>query len=817
MKKLFRIKFFLLLVLSYGSASAQDINRVSFNNGWKFKLDTVNTYEATNINDASWRSLNLPHDWSIEGEFSPNHPATPGGGALPGGIGWYRKTFTVSATSKGKSVLLSFDGVYRNSEVFINGHSLGVRPNGYISFQYDLTPYLKFGRETNVLAVKVDNLRQPNSRWYSGSGIYRNVWLTTVNKVRVDNYGTFITTPNISAGFSTVNIVTKVRNQNATNQQITLKTTLFDAAGKPVGSTISKATIASDETLLNSPATPIKQSVKVNLPKLWSIENPYLYKAVSQVLVNGAVTDTYETKFGIRDFKFDAAKGFYLNGKPVKILGVCNHHDLGALGAAVNTRALERQLEILKAMGCNGIRTSHNPPAPELLDLCDKMGYIVMDEAFDMWAKQKSPYDYHLYWNEWHKKDLEDQVLRDRNHPSVFIWSVGNEISEQGGDAAKGDTSGRVIARELVNIVKALDTTRQITTANNEPGTHNNIIQSGAFDLIGYNYNHSSWKDFPTTWPGKKMIVTESTSALETRGYYDLVPFDTIRRWPKRWDIPFSNPNGSFTVSAYDNVSTPWGSTHEVSIKTLLNYDHVSGMYIWTGFDYLGEPTPYSWPARSSYFGIIDIAGFPKDVYYLYQSIFTSKPVLHLYPHWNWSVGDTVDIVSYYNNADEVELFLNGTSLGTQSKTGDDLHVKWRIPYQPGTLKAVSKKDGKIFLTREIKTAGAAAKIILKADRNKIKAHGKDLSFVTATVVDKNGITIPTADNSIQFTAKGAGFINAVDNGSPISHEPFKGSKHAALNGRALAILQSNGKAGSITLAATAEGLQSATVVVRVQ
>jgi beta-galactosidase len=484
------------------------------------------------------------------------------------------------------------------------------------------------------------------------------------------------------------------------------------------------------------------------------------------------------------------------------------------LGSAINTRALQRQLEILKAMGCNGIRTSHNPPAPELLDLCDKMGFIVMDEAFDMWAKQKSPFDYHLYWKEWHQKDLEDQVQRDRNHPAVFIWSVGNEIHEQWGDAAKGDTTGRVIARELVNIVKGLDNTREITAANNDVSTNNNIIQSGAFDMVGYNYNHGIWDKFQERWPGKKMIVTESTSALETRGQYDLVPVDTIRRWPKRWDIPFQNPNGGFTVSAYDNVSTPWGSTHEESIKALLKSDHVSGMYIWTGFDYLGEPTPYSWPARSSYFGIIDLAGFPKDVYYLYQSICTNKPVLHIYPHWNWQQGDTVDIVAYYNNADEVELFLNGKSLGVKSKTGDELHVSWRVPFTPGTLKAVSRKNGLTVLTKEVKTAGQAAKIILKADRDIINADGKDLCYITATIVDKDGVMVPTANNLIKFKISGEGFIAGVDSGDPVSHETFKGNQHTALNGLALAILQSNGKKGKITLTASADNLTTSTVTI---
>jgi beta-galactosidase len=659
----------------------------------------------------------------------------------------------------------------------------------------------------------VDNSKQPNSRWYSGSGIYRNVWLTTVNKLHVDQWGTFISTSNVSEKTSTVNINTEIKNQYSSNKAVILKTIIYDASGKQVATSSANTTV-NESTSENKNSNQINQSFKINNPKLWSIDLPYLYKAVSQIILYGKIVDTYETKFGIRHFNFDPDKGFFLNGKHVKILGVCDHHDLGALGSAINTRAIERQLQLLKAMGVNGIRTSHNPPAPELLALCDKMGFIVMDEAFDMWAKEKTKYDYHLDWKEWHKRDLEDQILRDRNHPSVFIWSVGNEIPEQGGDAAKGDTSGRVIARELVSIVKALDTTREIVTANDETGIYNNIIQSGAFDLIGYNYHHNEWAGFHKRWPGKKMIVTESTSALETRGYYDLVPFDSIRRWPEHSAKPFTNPMGGYTVSAYDNVSTPWGSTHEESVKALLKSDHVSGMFIWTGFDYLGEPTPFSWPARSSYFGIIDLAGFPKDVYYMYQSVFTTKPVLHIYPHWNWKKGDTVDVIGYYNNADEVELFLNNKSLGIRKKSGNDLHVKWAVPFEPGTLKAISRKKGKTVLVKEVKTAGAPAKIILKADRNNINADGKDLSFITATIVDKAGITVPDADNLIQFKISGSGFIAGVDSGDPVSHESFKGDKHTALNGLALAILQSDVKKGKIILTANTKGLEGASVIV---
>lgn len=811
----------LLFLIFFIQLHAQNKNRISFNEGWKFKLDSVHSYaNIVSFDEHSWRSITLPHDWSIEGVFSKENPATPEGGALPGGVGWYQKSFSIPAADKNKQVFIEFDGVYRNSEVYINGHLLGMRPNGYISFQYDITPYLNYDNNegkpvlSNMIAVKVDNSKQPNSRWYSGSGIYRNVWLTTVDKIHVDHYGTFITTPRVSENAATISIVTNLQNNYTTDKAVVLKTSVYDPKGNHIGTVSSRATVLNASKMVNVPFIPVTQSLTLNRPPLWSLDKPVLYKCVTEVMVDGNIADVYETKFGIRTFSFDTDKGFFLNGKSVKILGVCDHHDLGALGSAINTRALERQLELLKAMGCNGIRTSHNPPAPELLDLCDKMGFIVMDEAFDMWARQKTKYDYHLYWKEWHQKDLEDQILRDRNHPSIFIWSIGNEIPEQGGDPAKGDTTGRIIARELITIVKALDTTRPIVTANNNTGPRNNIILSGAFDLIGFNYSHNNWDKFQERLPGKKMIVTESTSALETRGFYDNVNSDTIRRWPRREPRPFKNPDSGYTVSAYDNVSTPWGSTHEESIKALKKSEHVSGMYIWTGFDYLGEPTPYTWPARSSYFGIIDLAGFPKDVYYLYQSEFTNDPVLHIYPHWNWKKGDTVDIISYYNKADEVELFLNGRSLGTRSKGKNELHVKWRIPFEAGTVKAVSKKDGKIILTKEIKTAGAPAAIILKADRNNIHADGKDLSFITATIVDKDGVTVPYADNLVQFKITGEGFIAGVDSGDPISHESFKSNQHTALSGLALAILQSNGKPGKITLTATGDGLAGKTITI---
>jgi len=792
-------------LLTLFATQAQSSNTSNFNNDWKFFLGDNAAASAVDFNDISWRALRLPHDWSIEMPFDSTSPTGVGGGALRGGIGWYRKTFFLPDAAKQQHTFIDFDGVYMNAEVFINGHSLGIRPNGYISFRYDLTPYLKYGKEKNLIAVKVNNLQQPNSRWYSGSGIYRNVWLVSANDVSVDHWGIFATTPLVSEKQATVKLEIQLANRSK-HQSAVVQTVLYDAASRP------KQT-QSSAVLLDGRQTKLSQQFVLSDPHLWSDKDPYLYKAVTQVLVNNKIVDEYTTTVGIRYFRFDTDKGFFLNGKPLKIIGVCQHHDLGCLGAAINTRALERQLEILKGMGINGIRTSHNPPALELLDLCDKMGFIVMDEAFDMWKKSKNQYDYHLAWDEWHKKDLEDQLLRDRNHPSVFIWSIGNEISEQWAGKEGKDTSGRTIARELAAIVRSLDTTRPLTAAFNNPWPSNEIYRSGALDLVGFNYSHKTYKDFPKNFPRQKMIATESVSALQTRGHYDM-PSDSIRRWPARWDKPVENANADLTCSAYENCSAPWGSTHEETIKELLKYDFVSGMYVWTGFDYLGEPTPYLFPARSSYFGIVDLAGFPKDAYYLYQSLFTDKDVLHVFPHWNWNPGQMVDVWAYYNHADEVELFLNGESLGSKKKTGDELHVWWRVPYKKGTLKAVSKKNGQVVLTKEIKTAGTPARILLTADRSTIKADGDDLSFVAATIVDAEGNMVPDANNLVHFSIEGEGMVAGTDNGHQTDLTSFQSLDRKAFNGLCLAVIRSKQKAGTIKLSATSTGLRNAEITV---
>ncbi len=803
MKKL--LSFFQIFLVSIWIITSCTVepprSRADFGENWKFHLGDIQGAENPDVNDSLWRTLNLPHDWSIEGAFSNDHPATVGGGALPGGIGWYRKTFLLNKNDKGKAIFIDFDGVYMNSRVWINGHLLGERPYGYISFRYDLTPFLHYGDSANVIAVKVDNSLQPNSRWYSGSGIYRNVWLVKTGKIHFDHWGIYIKTPEVTKESALVEITTRIRNESGKAEVITLINYLIDSHGKKVGS-------ASNDTLIHASETlELTQKIHVAHPELWSIETPTLYKVLSQIKDVKTVEDELTTNLGFRYFKFDIEKGFLLNGEQVKIKGVCNHHDLGCLGAAINIRALERQLEILQGMGCNAIRTSHNPPAPELLDLCDKMGFIVMDEAFDMWKISKTTFDYGRFWDEWYERDLRDFMLRDRNHPSVLIWSIGNEIMEQ------WDTSGIKMIQDIYHYAKAIDSTRPITTANNSPNPGNNLTIPMVVDLIGYNYAHLEYERFPELFPGEKFIATETTSALATRGHYDM-PSDSIRRWPIRWDIPFTGGNADNTISAYDHVSTPWGSTHEETWKIIKKYNYLSGMFIWTGFDYLGEPTPYGWPSRSSYFGIIDLAGFPKDSYYMYKSEWTDEPVLHVFPHWNWKKGDTVDIWAYFN-CEEVELFLNDESQGIKQKEGDELHVMWRLAFIPGTLKAIGRTDDKEVITQVIHTAGEPAKIRVTADRILILSDGDDLSFITVEILDTNGNLVPYADNLVNFDLTGDASIAGVDNGSQTSHEPFKANYRKAFNGKCLVVVQAGYKAGDILLTARSEGLETATITLK--
>ncbi len=776
-----------------------------FNQNWNFKLGDHPTAIQLDFNTADWRTLQLPHDWSIEGAFNKDNPTKQAQAFLPAGKGWYRKTFTLPVDWKNKNVSIEFDGVFKNSEVFINGHSLGMRPNGYISFAYELSQYLHFGNQENIIAVKVDNDAQPNSRWYTGSGIYRNVRLVASYNLHVAQWGTYVTTPEVSAEKAKVHLEVTIENKTNSEKEFQLVTSILDANNKVVANATSTEKIGAN---INEKKI---HNLNVNQPKLWDTENPNLYKIVTTLYENSKAVDNYETPLGFRFFNFDAEKGFSLNGVPTKILGVCLHHDNGALGAVENIHAVKRKLKILKEMGTNAIRMAHNPHSLEMMQLCDEMGFIVQDEFTDVWKKKKVTNDYHKDWDAWHKQDLEDFIKRDRNHPSVIMWSIGNEIREQ------FDSTGISITRELAQIVKSLDTTRPVTSALTENVIEKNFIyQSGALDLLGFNYKHEDYKDFPVRFKGQKILASESVSALETRGHYDF-PSDGIKAWPPKHGAPFDG-NADWTVTAFDQVQSYWGTTHEANWKTIKKQDFMAGTFIWTGFDYLGEPDPYPFPARSSYFGIVDLAGFPKDVYYMYQSEWTTQPVLHIFPHWNWTAGQEVDVWAYYNNADEVELFLNGKSLGKKAKQNDDLHISWRVKFEPGTIKAISRKDGKVVLEKEIHTAGEASKIDLKADKVTIKNDTYDLIYVTVSITDTVGNLVPNANHKIDFEVTGGGKLVGLDNGYQASLDSFKASSYKVYNGKCIAIIQSNGKKENIQLkATTGNGIAASSVDIKVE
>jgi len=805
-------------------AFAGNAARESLNAAWRFALNPVGDQASPGIDDSSWRLLDLPHDWAIEGDFSKDNPSGTGGGALPGGVGWYRRTLDIGDIKPGEQIWIDFDGAYMNSSVYVNGHLLGTRPYGYASFSYDLTPWLHKGK--NTIAVKVDNSEQPNSRWYSGCGIYRNVWLRRLSPVHIPLWGQFVEPRDIKNNSAALRVTTDLVNASGAPSRAVVAIRVLDRAGQVLASASKPVTVADSAVVV--------QNLKVKGIDLWSPENPALYSVVTDVSVGGKVVDTNVETTGFRNIAFDADKGFFLNGKNIKINGVCLHHDAGALGAVVNRRAIERQLQIMKEMGANAIRSSHNPPAPELLRLCDSLGLMVMDETFDMWRKKKTDNDYARHFNAWHERDLRDLVVRDRNHPSIVMWSIGNEVLEQWSQADADTLSleqanlilnfghgkemlaaenaemsvNSLLTIKLADMVRELDSSRPVTAGCNEPDPGNHLFRSGALDIIGYNYHDDNFKDVPKNFPGKPFVITESVSGLMTRGYYRM-PSDSMYVWPVRWDIPFEDP--TFACSSYDNCHVPWGNTHEGTMKHVRDNDFIMGQFVWTGFDYIGEPTPFGWPARSSYFGIVDLAGFPKDVYYMYQSQWRPDvDVLHLFPHWNWNPGDTVDMWAYYNNADEVELFVNGRSQGVRHPDPDTLHASWRVTFEPGVVEAVSRRDGKEVKRTSVRTAGDPYAVRLNPDRKVIKATGKDLSYVTAEIVDRDGNVCPTANNGIEFIVTGPGRNVGVDNGCQTSLERFKSDHRNAFNGKALIIIESTPTPGDITVQAVSQGLQSA-------
>jgi beta-galactosidase len=817
-------------------------------------------YVSPTFNDSSWRQIDLPHDFGIEGPFQPNGDG--GTGKLPYyGVAWYRKHLSLPASDAGKQIVLEVDGSMSYTTVWCNGRIVGGWPYGYSSWQLDLTPYVKPGQD-NVLAFRLDNPAR-SSRWYPGGGIYRSVWLTRTSPVHVAQWGTFITTPEVSTASSTLSLRVTIDNVTKSDATATVSTEIFavDADGKRTGNAVVSLPPANATVPAGNSATVEAKGAVAN-PKLWSPKTPNRYVAVTTLKQNGAVVDTYETRFGIRTIKYDPNEGLFVNGEHYKLNGTCNHHDLGALGTAVNVRALQRQLQMLRDMGCNALRTSHNPPTPELLEFADQMGFLVLDEMFDTWGQTKTPNDYgggNLF-NMWYEQDARTLVRRDRNHPSVVMWSIGNEIAEQ----SQGANSAN--AKALASIVHSEDPTRPVTAACNGAEAASNGF-STLLDSMGFNYKPDNYIPFHQRFPQQFFFSTESASTISSRGeyFFPVVQpgFGAISsgaprggRGPNAAATPGrgsgrgrgpvdgnnfnSRNNETRQMSSYDLYYPSWASSPD---HEFFGQDHskaCAGEFVWTGWDYIGEPTPFN--SRSSYFGIIDLAGFPKDRYYLYQAHWRPElPMAHILPHWNWPdrVGQ-VTPVHVYTSGDEAELFLNGKSLGRKKKVFEDVNgfngqpqvvngitvngqpayrIRWdTVVYQPGELKVVAYKDGKEWATDVVKTTGPAAKLLLKPDRATIAGDGHDLSFVTLTVADKDGLAVPQSKNPIAFEISGPGEIVATDNGDATDMTVFASHDRNAFNGLALVIVKAKrGQTGPITVTAKSEGLPPATATIAIK
>jgi beta-galactosidase len=803
-----------------------------FDDNWKFaryglqgdgtQVAEPQNLQNTDANDAAWRKLNLPHDWAIEGPFRIE--LTGETGKLPfKGIGWYRKEFTVSAGDSGKQIYLDFDGAMAYAQIWLNGQYVGTWPYGYNSFRMDLTPFVKFGGK-NTVAVRLDTEKW-DSRWYPGAGIYRHVWMVKTNPVHVAHWGTYITTPEISKAKATVKMEVKVDNKSKALVDAKLETQIFELnSDNTLGAKVSS--FNSSVIKLEAGSTKITNvSATVLNPKRWDITSPNRYVAQTTVSVGGKVVDIYRTPFGIRTIEFTARNGFLLNGRRVEIQGTCNHHDLGSLGSAINTSALRRQLTILKEMGCNSLRTSHNPPAPELLELADQMGFLVWDEAFDAWKTGKKKNDYNKLYDEWHERDLKALVHRDRNHPSVFIWSIGNEVMNQ------RDVE---MTKHLADIVRGEDPTRPVSNGYNDPDGGREVGAVVALDIMGVNYffNEQPKWDADSRYANKPTVGSETSSCVTSRGEYF-----------------FGTDYKNWQISSYDNAKPGWGCTPDDQFRTNAKYPHLLGEYVWTGFDYLGEPTPYNSdetnllnfrndpakraelerkmqelqqtkaPSRSSYFGIVDLCGFPKDRFYLYQSHWRPNlPMAHILPHWNWSERiDSITPIHVYTSGDAAEVFLNGKSLGRKAKVaGQDFRLVWdNVKYQPGVVKVVAYKNGKVWATDEVKTTGAAAKLGLKADRNQIASDGVDLAYITVKVQDAEGLMVPRSHPLIKFSVEGAGEIVTTDNGDATSFVPFQSHEREAYNGMALVIVKAKkGAKGTFKVKAISNGLTQGEVLV---
>jgi beta-galactosidase len=791
--------------------------RANFDRDWRFQLGDPEGAQTAAFRDADWRILDVPHDWSIEGNFDENAPAKGNGAYLPTGIGWYRKRFVLPASAQDHRVGLQFDGVYQRSEVWINGISLGMRPNGFISFGYDLTPHLASPGKPNQIAVRVDNSLQTNCRWYSGSGIYRHTWLRITAPVHIVENGIYVRTPSITPQSATIVVATHLRNESGRATDIALTTEILS----PSGETVRQVTTA--HSLARDAEGTILQTLTIQSPALWSPATPHLYSA--RCTVHPGSTEPNQdleqdaTSFGIRHVAFDVDRGLLLNGNHIKMNGVCIHGDGGAVGTAVPERVWERRLELLQQMGCNAIRLSHNPPAPELLDMLDRMGFLVMDEAFDEWrqAKESTPiHGYHQYFDEWSERDLTAMIERDRNHPSIVIWSAGNEVPDQTAP------DGTATLERLIGIIHSRDSTRPITVACDqiaaEPkATPLDFLEK--LDVVGYNYV-DRWRDRREkyysidrqAYPQRRFVGTESSALRGARGVYFIEqPIDRI----------FERPTNNLIEV-------------EQQQKFVQTYDYVSGDFLWVGIDYLGEAR---WPNKLAISGALDTCGFPKDSFYFYQSLWTPQPVLHLQPHWNWAGNEGKIIpVTCFTNCETVELFLNGRSLGVKGftfprlgmvgrygnyppraralRTTADLHLTWDVPYAPGTLTAKGIKDGKSIEPFEVHTTGAPAKLALTSDRPRIRTTPDDLAHITVAVQDAQGRVVPTADNAMEFTLNGAGRILGVDNGQPDSHEPYKGTRRRAFSGLALILVQSNGRPGKINFSASSGSLAPAQIMI---
>ncbi|WP_395399683.1 beta-galactosidase GalB [Pseudoduganella sp. UC29_106] len=774
-------------------------------------------YARLDFNDSAWRSVQLPHDWAIEGPFLTTGPYGGMGRLKTWGPAWYRKKLTLPAGDKGKSIFLDVDGAMSYASVWVNGQLAGGWPYGYNSFRINLTPYVKPGAD-NQIAIRLDNPAE-SARWYPGAGLYRNVWLTKTEPVHVGQWGVHVSTPKVSRESAQVAWQVTLDNDGSAAAEVDVTTQLYalDEQGRTTGNAV--ATVASPRTSVAAGASAtLSGDATLANPRLWGplpTQKPNRYTAVTTVRQGSRVVDRYTTPFGIRTIRWDGETGLSVNGEKIKIQGVNNHHDLGSLGAAFNVRAAERQLEILQEMGANAVRMSHNPPDPQLLELTDRMGMLVVDEVFDSWERKKTPLDFHLTFPDWHEQDLRAMLRRDRNHPSIVMWSVGNEVGEQYGGEA-----GAAIGKRLVQITREEDSSRPATNAMNWAKA--DMPLPAAMDVISLNYQGSGIRTLPGQFPAfhekfpdKAILHTESASALSSRGEYQFpVPGVTsaaVR--PGAGGDPKTQQ-----VSAYELFAADFGSSADRSFASLDQNPYTAGEFVWTGWDYIGEPTPY-YGARSSYSGIIDLAGFRKDRYYIYQSRWRPElPMVHILPHWTWPdrVGE-VTPVHVFTSGDEAELFVNGKSQGRLKKAPYAYRLRWDyVVYEPGEISVVAYKDGKEWARSSVKTAGDAAALQASADRSAIDGDGRDLSFVSVRIVDKDGILSPRAKNRVRFTVEGTGELVSTDNGDPTSFESFQSPERAAFNGMVLAIIRAKpGADGAITVRASAEGLRGAVATIQ--